>query len=100
MLLVVDLHARGAHRLGPGKAALSHESFGLPGIRLILDAVVAPRYDSIQGASLLGVVRPGAEAGPDGDLVLGGHAVFKPVEGVRRPTGREVVAVYGARDPS
>ena len=100
VILMRGLRPRCAHGIGPGQPALSDEAFGLTGVSLILDTVLAPRDDSIEGSSLLRVVRARTETRANGDLVFRGYTSFKPIQCVGRTAGCEVVPMDRAGDTS
>ena len=80
MVLVRRFSTRRRHGIGPIKAAFFNEPLGLSGVGFILDTIIVPGDDSVQGTSLFRIVRSGAQAGPDRYLVLVGDACLEPIE--------------------
>ena len=85
--------AWGRYRLRSFKTALRDQPFGLSRVCLVLDRGVEPSDDSVECAALFGVVRAGAEAGPDGDLVVFRDRLLKPVKGKFAAFCGEVVSM-------
>ena len=84
--------------LGPFQAAFRHEALDLPWIGFVLTAIFTPTYHAVEDAALFGVVRPGAEAWFDSDLVLLRYRLLEPIECKLGTAGGEVVAVHGGYD--
>ena len=99
MILIRGLCSGRVHGIGPGQPALSDEAFGLTGVSLVLDTVLAPCDDSIERSSLLRVVRAKTETRANRDLVFRCDTSFEPIQCVGRTAGCKVVSMDGAGYP-
>jgi len=97
VLLVADLNTRGRHGRRACQPTFADQSLGLTRIGFVLDPVITPGNDTIQSTSLLGIVGSGPKARTNRNLVFGGDAAFKPIQGVCGAAGREIVSMHGAR---
>ena len=82
------------------KAKFSDEALGLARIGFVLDKIVAPSDDAVEGSTFFCVIGAGPKARPNGDFVVFRNRSLEPIQLVARTLRREVIPMYTGPDAS